>query len=710
MLQVEPEFLILLPSSEEDTINPSTSNESTYELIKNLKQQVKREKTDDAVENLEQSTNAVEEHSPIARLAEIISNEHEYQKVATELHKPNENISLGSISQNIISYSNLIEAQQNKNKKKKKLQQIHLKLLYQETDEKAHLILEEVLLNTTPPLIVFQRDISYNTYKRFCRILLKYLAPILIHFKYQIRVLEPKKRYLCRERRSRDDLLKFAHNHPMLSLTDNQLPSQSGNKRKAKLNENGTVKKLRVEESESETMQIYMGPKPTIISRSVDSENIETTILVSTKPEEFLEVGSKYVKDNNLTLQTMKRASCILNVVRQEKVVLDIRRLHKLIFSHDAEQGYNVRVDKKSIARIYTRLVKGGDIKIFKIILKCVEFKRSTDIICDPSFDINDSIIISAIEQLKMKFSHFAKKKEIAAAVTPAPAKETVELENCERYSTFEDLSTLINNDIPCTYEKSAGKDYGHLPKFQRMRVLHEFLFYLIYYNSSKQRIKDVDQFIQDLNIDVDEETKQNLPPVYCTELNSKMFIPPLPIHSGWEKGWTLVCDIIVRIPLSLFVKLCNISFIIPELTHYLDHPIKQYYLIRHLPIEIRNGLLFKRKYVFSIHETLSRLCYIGVLQFGPQKLREKDQVFIYLNRNATLLDTTTNNVGYHKTEEKEYKQIKYNFLKPKDVEAYWYEMWNICAHSNLGHRSLITGMYIPYIYLSFVLFKKLSI
>ena len=68
----------------------------------------------------------------------------------------------------------------------------------------------------------------------------------------------------------------------------------------------------------------------------------------------------------------------------------------------------------------------------------------------------------------------------------------------------------------------------------------------------------------------------------------------------------------------------------------------------RSLPLSIRKGLLFLRKYIFSVHEVATRLAYIGVLQFGPQKLKEKDQVFLFLNRQASLLDTTSSAPGYH--------------------------------------------------------------
>lgn len=96
-------------------------------------------------------------------------------------------------------------------------------------------------------------------------------------------------------------------------------------------------------------------------------------------------------------------------------------------------------------------------------------------------------------------------------------------------------------------------------------------------------------------------------------------------------------------------------------LEEYLNDPIKQHYLIRMLPAKMRRQLLYKRwqppppthtfklsqlyiqfkifilcllyirKYIFTFHENLQRLVYMGLLQFGPrEKFKEKDLVDVY--------------------------------------------------------------------------------
>lgn len=152
------------------------------------------------------------------------------------------------------------------------------------------------------------------------------------------------------------------------------------------------------------------------------------------------------------------------------------------------------------------------------------------------------------------------------------------------------------------------------------------------------------------------------------------------------------MCDILLRIPLSILLKVHSVPFIIPGLDHYTNHPIRKHYLIKDLPINIRNTLLHARKYIFDIHETVTRLCYIGLIQFGPQKFKEKDQVFLYVNRRSELMDTTSSAPGYHKIEDKTYPVTKYNFNEMYIVEKYWYDMWNICVNTPLGGRLVVQG------------------
>jgi general transcription factor 3C polypeptide 1 len=160
------------------------------------------------------------------------------------------------------------------------------------------------------------------------------------------------------------------------------------------------------------------------------------------------------------------------------------------------------------------------------------------------------------------------------------------------------------------------------------------------------------------------------------------------------------------------FSEFKNKLYFIHYFSHYLkfqDHPIRKHYLVKILPPDIRNKLLFHRKYIFTAFELATRLAFIGVVQFGPQKLKEKDQVrlrntritfwskkfrflykfyffhfskqkfkfkifqiFLYLNTKASLYDTTSSAKGYHQVEEKEYTKRSFTFDRLQDIVKYW--------------------------------------
>lgn len=144
--------------------------------------------------------------------------------------------------------------------------------------------------------------------------------------------------------------------------------------------------------------------------------------------------------------------------------------------------------------------------------------------------------------------------------------------------------------------------------------------------------------------------------------------------------------------PLSVFIKINNITHDIAGLKDYLNNPVRQHLLVKDLPADIRGELCKRRKYIFTICEQVTRLCWLGLIQFGDKKFRDKDQFFIYVNTRSELLDTTSSAAGYHKIEDKSYPSTKYEFTSLQAVEKYWYEMWNICINTCLGERSAVEG------------------
>ncbi|KAK4883978.1 hypothetical protein RN001_000249 [Aquatica leii] len=659
LLEVDPEH-ITKPCAENNS--KSTIPDSHYTHIKKLRQQSKQ--------NPEKA----------ATLSETYKNEHEY----TTTKSIGFGFDGGSIPEHISESITRLSNPCSNNTKRKRLVKFYQTL--RQTNQIKGLSVQSII-NIHCPLVY--QNLTYDkSYRSLLNNGLKLSRVIFTNCGCKLKHIVPKMRYMCKQQLSWDKLQALMDE---TQLVINELSKYSTSlKRKPEASEE-CAKKLKLdEEVVAEVKEMFMGPKPTLAYEYVDLEDVSVAVWISTVPEEFVETDLPYIKENNATLRTVKRSNLILDAVKRESIVTDIYSLHKDIHAQEQKEGYNVKADRKSFQRIYTRLVRSGLIKILQIVLKSAKTRRAVTVLCDPSLDVRHSIIESIIEQLKMKI--FVPKKK---ATDEAQTTEAVPFNTSEISSSVGELKMLAGDDLEYTYKRSAGKEYGYVPKFLRMRVLHEFLFHVIYNITDGQVVRDADDMFKEFDISLDEDDVKQVPTVYSREIGWKMFVPPLPKHVGWSDGWALVCDIVLRLPLCLFVKLCNITIVIPDLPLYLEHPVKQYYLVKHLPSQIRNGLLHRRKYIYSVHETLCHLAYIGLLQFGPQKLREKDQVFIFLNRNASLYDTRTTSPGYHYVENKEYKKLQYRFLTNTDVETYWYEMWNICTHTSLGIRNAVLGTYI---------------
>ncbi|GFG28372.1 hypothetical protein Cfor_01748 [Coptotermes formosanus] len=415
--------------------------------------------------------------------------------------------------------------------------------------------------------------------------------------------------------------------------------------------------------------------------------------------EELLKMDPDNKDIPNITYRLLRRANIIIEAVRTHKVIDDLTKLMKHISEEEDKEGYNVKIDKKSLVRLLVKLSRDGHVKVIKIVLKGGTKEKVLSFVCEPDITTDHSIIQSAIEQAKMKFFILGKDR-LAKLCSDTKEKENRDVLSESMHRSCDGLKTLPSSKNKFktqgyAYDSRVGKKYGFSPKFVRMQVMHQFLFYLIYGYTGSENLDQAATInrLRQRDDSVTDEIAEEMATVYGEDVDWKMFVPPLPTHAGWPKGWAIMCDLLLRLPLCLFVKVFNVSFIIPELEQYLMHPIRRHYLIRHLPSHLRNILIIARRYIYGIHEVMQRLCYVGLIQFGPQRLKEKDQVFVFLNRKATLLDTTPSRPGYHQvSEDMTYTEHKYEFHTLDDVDKYWYEMWNFCIHTQLGGRMCVTG------------------
>ncbi|XP_071452736.1 general transcription factor 3C polypeptide 1 isoform X2 [Hetaerina americana] len=448
--------------------------------------------------------------------------------------------------------------------------------------------------------------------------------------------------------------------------------------------------------------------KPPISASEMCSENIETEVVEESVITPNVKRYKRYrdmicnqwnLKKENMTYRLLKRANLIMECVKADKVIYDYTKLMQFISEEEDKEGYNVKIDKRSFLRLINSLREDGIIKTINITLRMKSKTRNLNFICDPSIAKDDAVIHSAVEQAKVKFFVHQKATLIGSSGGKKSGSGNKNSKDKKKISSVPNQKDAANTDdkekTTIVKGKIFGKKYGFCPKFVRMKLLHRYLFYLIYGYEGEKGL-DQQTLVEKIILgggDVDDELTQELPTIYYPNICWKTFIPPLPLHSGFPEGWTFMSDWLLRIPLSLFVKIYNVTCEVPSIEDYLNHPIRQHYLVGSLPSKIKKYLMLGRRYIFSIHEVVCRLCFIGLVQFGPQRLKDKDQVFIYLNRKAILFDTTPSKAGYHQVSDGiDYEQRNYYLETICDLDRYWYDMWNICLKTHLGGRMCVTG------------------
>ncbi|XP_055763124.1 general transcription factor 3C polypeptide 1-like [Salvelinus fontinalis] len=178
-----------------------------------------------------------------------------------------------------------------------------------------------------------------------------------------------------------------------------------------------------------------------------------------------------------------------------------------------------------------------------------------------------------------------------------------------------------------------------------------------------------------------------NLVGFYVDELSWRRYIPPAPVHRDFGPGWALTSDVVLCLPLSIYIQIIQTSFKVDGLEEYLNDPVKQHYLIRFLPSRMKTQLLHKRKYIFSFHDSMQRLIYMGLLQFGPvEKFQDKDQVYLYVKRNCMIVDTTMCEPHYNLVlETRVFERRRYTLNTLTDVDNYWFDLMCVCLNTPLG-------------------------
>ncbi|XP_072275266.1 general transcription factor 3C polypeptide 1 [Pyxicephalus adspersus] len=365
------------------------------------------------------------------------------------------------------------------------------------------------------------------------------------------------------------------------------------------------------------------------------------------------------------------------------------------------------------------------------------------EFVVHPSINPNDPLVKSTIEQIRFRMSNSTSGNRTRLPQTsPGSGKSEHDEQNKEhkgekhKTSLFlgdscEDLTdgkdsmdvTQLKNYHPVIVP-GLGRTLGYLPKMPRLKITHIYLWYIVYghplHKAKQQKTPDsnppsANTHHKDTEDVTDGRSKTDCPAdldtekctisasteectsntekeeksehVYVDEESWIRCVPPASLHSDLGPGWVIVSDILLCMPLSIFIQIVQVSYKVDNLEEYLNDPIKKHTLIRHLPRPMRQQLLYKRRYVFSVFQGLQKISCMGLVQFGPtEKFQEKDQVFVHVKKNATIVDTTVCDPHYNLAHASHpFEKRSYRLETFQDVENFWFDLQFVCLNTPLG-------------------------
>ncbi|XP_023471845.2 general transcription factor 3C polypeptide 1 [Equus przewalskii] len=440
------------------------------------------------------------------------------------------------------------------------------------------------------------------------------------------------------------------------------------------------------------------------------------------------------------TYRLLKRRNLIIEAVTNLRLIESLFTIQKMIMDQEKQEGVSTKCCKKSIVRLVRNLSEEGLLRLYRTTVIQDGIKKKVDLVVHPSMDQNDPLVRSAIEQVRFRISNSSTANRVKVPQPPAPQGEAEEESQGKEGPSGSGDSpsdasskpesgrmkkadkkmgvTQLKNYKPVVVP-GLGRSLGFLPKMPRLRMVHRFLWYLIYGHPASKTVEKLglsserrtgkqepSRMGAQSSSRSDLEASSEAPPkdnqdgasreaevelatetVYVDEASWTRYIPPIPVHRDFGFGWALVSDILLCLPLSIFVQIVQVSYKVDNLEEFLNDPLRKHTLIRFLPRPVRQQLLYKRRYIFSVVENFQKLCYMGLLQFGPtEKFQDKDQVFIFLKKNAVIVDTTICDPHYNLAHSsRPFEKRLYVLNSMQDVENYWFDLQCVCLNTPLG-------------------------
>uniref|UniRef100_A0A4W3HH79 Ral transcription factor IIIC subunit 1 n=1 Tax=Callorhinchus milii TaxID=7868 RepID=A0A4W3HH79_CALMI len=410
------------------------------------------------------------------------------------------------------------------------------------------------------------------------------------------------------------------------------------------------------------------------------------------------------------TCRLLKRKNMIIEAVRSLKLIESLFSLQKMIMDQEKLDGIGTRCCKKSIIRMVQTLSQEGFLRLYRTTVIQDGIKKKVELVVHPSIFPTDPLVKSAIEQVRFRISSSYTAHRLVLVSGMKASQNQAQREKQESEKAAAEMEANKGSETPSkpstkrTEEKMGvtplknyhpvivpglGRSLGFLPKMPRLRLVHTFLWYVVYGHPLRKPPAEAlnSEATEALATDTAEEALSSAMSNKVTDATWKRYTPATPIHKEFGQGWALVSDVLLCLPLSIFIQIVQVSHKVDNMEEYINDQMKKFSLVKHLPQPMRQQLLYKRRYIFSFFESLQRLCYMGLLQFGPtEKFQEKDQVFISIKRNATIVDTTSCDPHYNMARSnRPFDKRRYTFNRFQDVESFWFDLMCVCLNTPLG-------------------------
>ncbi|CAG0895352.1 unnamed protein product [Cyprideis torosa] len=409
-----------------------------------------------------------------------------------------------------------------------------------------------------------------------------------------------------------------------------------------------------------------------------------------------------------LTTKSLRRTNMILKIISETKV-LPLFILDKRLRDEEKAMGSKETMAKRSLVTLIRRLEADGHVKLLKTVFQQGRRERNLTLVMHSS--VSQDEVSMGIESDSTALRIFGNQFRV---VSGNQDNEAAAMSS----ETGESSETTVTADE----ESFARPMTSACPKFLKLKMLHEILFYItrdftdevsmgIESDSTALRIFG-NQFrvvsgnqdneaaamssetgeSSETTVTADEESFARPMTSACPKFLKLKMLHEILFYitrdfTGLEKGWVLLCDLLFRLPLCTAVSSVAVPSNIPGLKEYLDHPVKRYIPLIFLPQHINRGIMGGRHYVMKLKETLSGLCYMGLTQFGLKILKEAETQYIYVNRRASVRDTRLLEEGYLSVDDPEkYPVVSFTFENSQDVTSYWDLLSSVCTRTNLGH------------------------